>query len=66
MERTKWIECFPNNYMAFVNDYVLGVELKDDGLWHWDVWYCQQIVADACDTERGAKTAASRWARRKT
>ena len=65
MERTTWIEIAPNQHMGFVDDYILGVELNDNGKWDWDVsCYGNPVVADECDTERGAKTAASRFVRR--
>lgn len=63
MPKTKWLDCSPNGYCAFVNDYLLYV-CKAGLNWNWGLDYYDKIVEGVAKSERGAKTAASKYARR--
>jgi len=64
MERVKWHDCSPNGYMAFVNDYNLYV-CEAGPNWNWGADYYDTIAQGVARSERGAKAAASRWARKR-
>jgi hypothetical protein len=63
ISKTKWHDCSPNGYCAVVNDYVLQV-YESGTNWKWTVDYYDKIADGVAKSERGAKTAASKYARR--
>ena len=63
MEDTAWVNFDAGHWHRTVNDYELFSEEKD-GHFIWSVAYYETITEDKCRTLRGAKLAATRYARR--